>query len=106
MTNEFEVRYTETANEDLLRLFDFLLVRATTVEDFHSAQIAIDAIREAVENNLSRSPFIFRKVAQSPFLRELIIPFRGSGFVAMFEIEGNNTVNLLAVRHQLEEDYH
>ena len=106
MTNEFEVRYTETANEDLLRLFDFLLVRATTVEDFDSAQTAIDAIREAVENNLSRSPFIFRKVAQSPFLRELIIPFRGSGFVAMFEIEGNNTVNLLAVRHQLEEDYH
>ena len=106
MTTEFEVRYTETANEDLLRLFDFLLVRATTVEDFDSAQIAIDAIREAVENNLSRSPFIFRKVAQSPFLRELIIPFRGSGFVAMFEIEGNNTVNLLAVRHQLEEDYH
>ena len=106
MTGEFEVRYTESANDDLLRLFDFLLMRASTVEDFDSAQMAIEEIRGAVEKNLSRSPFIFRKVAQSPFLRELIIPFRGAGFVAMFEIEGHNTVNVLAVRHQLEEDYH
>ena len=106
MIGEFEVRYTETANEDLLRLFDFLLMRASTVDDFDLAQMAIEEIRGTVEKNLSRSPFIFRKVASSPFLRELIIPFRGAGFVAMFEIEGNNTVNLLAVRHQLEEDYH
>ena len=42
----------------------------------------------------------------NPFLRELIIPFGGSGYVALFEIETRDTVTLLAVRHQREEDYH
>lgn len=106
MTGEFEVRYTETARADLLRLFDFLLDRAQTVEDFDAAQDAIDAIRSEVEGRLSRSPFIYRKVGQSPFRRELIIPFRASGYVVLYEIEGASTVNIVAVRHQLEDDYH
>ena len=42
----------------------------------------------------------------NPFLRELAIPFGGSGYVALFEIEDRDTVTLLAVRHQREEDYH
>jgi hypothetical protein len=41
-----------------------------------------------------------------PFLREFIIPFGASGCVALFEIENRDTVTLLAVRHQREEDYH
>ena len=106
MTGEFEVRYTETARTDLLRLFDFLLDRAQTVEDFDAAQDAIDAIRSEVEGQLSRSPFIYRKVGQSPFRRELIIPFRASGYVVLYEIEGRSLVNIVAVRHQLEDDYH
>ena len=106
MTSEFEVRYTETARDDLLRLFDFLLDRAQTVEDFDAAQDAIDAIKSEVEGRLGRSPFIYRKVGQSPFRRELIIPFRASGYVVLYEIEGRSTVNIVAVRHQLEDDYH
>ncbi|MDC9726393.1 MAG: type II toxin-antitoxin system RelE/ParE family toxin, partial [Candidatus Thioglobus sp.] len=27
-------------------------------------------------------------------------------YVALFEIENNNTVTILAVRHQREDDYH
>ena len=42
----------------------------------------------------------------SAFVRELIIPFGNAGYVALFEIEGATTVNILAVRHQLEDDYH
>jgi hypothetical protein len=34
------------------------------------------------------------------------LPFGGSGYVALFEIENRETVTLLAVRHQREEDYH
>ena len=102
----FEVRYTAAARDDLLRLFDFLLERAQTVEEFDAAQGAIDALCTAVEGHLSRSPFIFRKAGSSPFLRELIIPFGNSGYVALYEIEGADTVNILAVRHQLEDDYH
>jgi hypothetical protein len=36
----------------------------------------------------------------------LIIPFGSSGYVALFEIENRDTVTLLAMRQQREEDYH
>ena len=102
----FSVRYTAAAREDLLRLFDFLLERAQTVAEFDAAQGVIDALRTAVQGHLSRTPFIYRKAGNSPFLRELIVPFGNSGYVALYEIEGGDTVNILAVRHQLEDDYH
>jgi hypothetical protein len=54
-------------------------------------------------------PFSYRKAvggAGTPFLREMIIPFGSSGYVALFEIEDPQTVTILAVRHQREEDYH
>jgi plasmid stabilization system protein ParE len=102
----FEVRYSDAAREDLLRLFDFLLERAQTAEDFDSAQLAVDAIRDTVERSLSSMPFVFRKAGASPFLRELLIPFRGAGFVAVYEIEDAAHVTALTVRHQLEDDYH
>jgi plasmid stabilization system protein ParE len=102
----FEVRYTTAARDDLLRLFDFLLDRAQTIEEFDAAQGVIDAIRTAVQGQLSRTPFIYRRAGDSAFLRELIIPFGNSGYVALYEIEGADKVNILAVRHQLEDDYH
>ena len=106
MTDPFEVRYTAAARDDLLRLFDFLLDLAQTPEDFDAAQFAIDAVRAAVETQLSKTPFIYRKARESPFLRELVIPFRSAGYVALYEIEGGNVVNVLAIRHQLEDDYY
>lgn len=105
MTGDFEVRYADGARDDLIRLFDFLLERAKTAEDFAAAQSAIDNLTNFVEGHLSRSPFIYRKLGQSPFLRELIVPFRGAGYVVLYEIEGGATVHVLAVRHQLEDDY-
>ena len=106
MSAAFEVRYSDSAQEDLLRLFDFLLDRAKTAEDFDAAQLAVDAIREAVERSLRRAPFVYRKAGDSPFLRELLIPFRGAGYVALYEINDAAHVTVLAVRHQLEDDYH
>ena len=106
MSAAFEVRYSDSAREDLFRLFDFLLERARTVEDFDSAQLAVDAIRDTVERSLSRSPFVYRKAGDSPFLRELLISFRGAGYVALYEIEDATHVIVLAVRHQLEDDYY
>jgi plasmid stabilization system protein ParE len=106
MSGGFDVRYTVTARDDLLRLFGFLLDRAKTAEDFDAAQFVVDTLIHAIERDLSRAPFIFRKVGESPFLRELIIPFRGSGYVALYEIVGDSHVNVLCVRHQLEDDYH
>lgn len=101
--NRFKVRFTPEAEADLLRLFDFLLA-----QDVVAAQKARDAVAKALEL-LEVFPFSCRKALGgdgNPFLRELIIPFGGSGFVALFEIENRETVTLLALRHQKEEDYH
>ena len=106
MKGQFQVRYTDAARDDLLRLFEFLPDRALTVEDFDLAQRAIDPLTEEVEGHLGRTPFIFRKAGPSPFLRELVIAFGSSGYVALYEIQDAATVNILAVRHQLEDDYH
>ena len=101
----FAVRYSVTAKDDLARLYDYLLDRAVTLEDLDLAERALAAIAAAVES-LRRSPFIYRKADDDPFLRELLIPFGHSGYVALFEIEDAVTVTILAVRHQLEDDYH
>lgn len=101
----FAVRYSASARDDLTRLYEYLLDRATTGEDLDLAERALGAVTDAVES-LKRSPFIYRKADDDPFLRELLIPFGSSGYVALFEIEDAATVTVLAVRHQLEDDYH
>ncbi len=106
MSAAFEVRYSDSAREDLFRLFDFLLERAQSAEDFNLAQLAVDVIRDTVEGSLSRTPFLYRKVGDSPFLREVLIPCRGSGYVAWYEIEDAAHVTVLAMRHQVEDDYY
>ena len=102
----FVVELSPTAEADLERLFDFLLARAATPEDLDRAQAAIDATRAAVQHRLAITPFSFRKAAQDPAQRELIIPFAGTGYVALYEIVSPSKVVVLAVRHQREEDYH
>ena len=66
---------------------------------------AIASLRAGIAS-LNASPFTCRKAGQSPFLRELIIPFGRSGYVALFEIEDASNLVVVAVRHQLEDDYH
>ncbi len=101
--NRFKVRFTPEAQDDLLRLFDFMLE-----QDIGAAERAQAAIGQAL-GFLEVFPFACRKALGgdgNPFLRELIVPFAASGFVALFEIEDNKTVTVLALRHQREEDYH
>ena len=45
-------------------------------------------------------------VSSNPLERELIIPFGGSGYVALFEIIGVDEVVVSALRHQREDDYY
>jgi len=87
--------------EDLRRLYGAILER-----DLQTASRAHDAIGKSVEL-LRDFPFTCRKaVPDNPFLRELVIPFGAAGYVALFEIEDNETVTILAVRPQREDDYH
>ena len=103
----FRVRLTREAEADLDRLFDFVLERELARDggNLALAEQALLAIRAGF-TTLRTSPFTCRKAGQSPFLRELIIPFGRSGYVALFEIEGAADVVITAVRHQLEDDYH
>jgi hypothetical protein len=73
--------------------------------DLTLAEQTLTAIRTGFAT-LKTSPFTCRKAGQSPFLRELIIPFGRSGYVALFEVESGTDVVVVAVRHQLEDDYH
>lgn len=100
----FRVRFTREAEDDLVRLYEFVLERDAT--DGQVAERALEAIRHAI-SGLERSPFSYRKAGGggSPFLRELVIPFGSPGYVALFEIEGSDVVTILAVRHQREDDY-
>lgn len=83
----YKVRFTAEAEDDLLRLYDFLLDK-----DLAAAEKALDAITASMEI-LGFSPFSCRKALTSnPFLRELIIPFGSAGYVALFEIESESVV--------------
>ncbi len=99
--SRFTVRLTPGAEDDLLRLYEFLLKK-----DIAAAEHALDAIKASFEL-LRISPYSCRKASTGkPFLRELVISFGGAGYVALFEIELENTVTILAVRHQREDDFH
>ena len=102
----YRVRFTEEAESDLIRLYEFVLARNES--DWSVAERALSAIRNAVRG-LELSPFSFRKaiaIPDNPFLREVVIPFGASGYVALFEIDTEETVTILAIRHQREDDYH
>ena len=97
----FNVRYTKGAREDIKQLYQFL-----PDQDINAAKHALSGIGKITEF-LQDFPFSCRKAdEQNPFLREVIIPFGSSGYVALFEIENNNTVTILVARHQREDDYH
>ncbi len=97
----YRVRYTLEAKEDLKRLFAFI-----TGQDPQAAKHARKTIAASIEL-LQQFPFTCRKaIAGNTLLRELVIPFGGAGYVALFEIEDNETVTIIAVRHQREDDYH
>jgi plasmid stabilization system protein ParE len=77
----YKVRFMPEAEDDLPRLYDFLLER-----DLTAAERALDAIRGAVEL-LGFSPFSCRKALPgNSSLRELIIPFGSAGYFALFEM--------------------
>lgn len=97
----YQVRFTKSAREDLKRLYRFLLE-----QDMHAANHALLAINKAVDL-MSAFPFSCRKAqADNPLIRELIISFGSKGYVALFEIESDKWVTILALRHQREDDYY
>jgi len=97
----YRLRVSAAVQEDLQRLFEFL-----ADNDMAAASRARNALEKAYEF-AEMMPFACRKAdAANPFLRELLIPFGSAGFVALFEVEDDKTISILAIRHQREEDFH
>ena len=103
----YTVQFSATAAEDLERLFDFILEREmeSSTGDLDTPEQALQAIKVGIDF-LKSSPFACRKLGDSPFIRELVITFGRSGYVALYEIVDDSTVIIGAVRHQREDDYH
>jgi plasmid stabilization system protein ParE len=96
----YRVRFTKEARADLK-----VLLGALALRDLSQAEKARKKI-DAGLKLLKDFPFTCRKAQpENPFLRELVIQFGSSGFIALFEIEDADFVTILAFRHQRQDDY-
>ncbi|KQV52881.1 plasmid stabilization protein [Pelomonas sp. Root1217] len=102
----YAVEFTQGAEDDLLRLYDFLLNRAETLEELDVADGAVKVIRQATLSHLATTPYSYRRVGARSTLRELIIPFGTTGYILRFEICSPELVLAIGARHQREEDFY
>jgi plasmid stabilization system protein ParE len=87
------------AFRDLQRLREFLRPKSP-----EAAQRAAKVIVKAIQI-LTLQPGVGRPADDlGPECRELPIDFGGSGYLALYRQKGDDVV-ILAVRHQLEDDY-
>lgn len=96
---------TREARDDLLRLEDFLVEMSLAQGDFDLPRRGVEAVRREMRV-LETNPYTCRKVGGNSRVRELVIPFGKSGYVALFEILSDEVVVVSALRHQREDDYH
>ncbi|MCE5388607.1 MAG: type II toxin-antitoxin system RelE/ParE family toxin [Acidithiobacillus sp.] len=95
-----QVIYSPGAIRDLQRLRNFLFERNQA-----AANRAVSAIRKAFRS-VGTHPLAGRTVDDLPEeIREWIIPFGNSGYIARYLVS-EDTVTILAIRHQLEVGYH
>jgi len=104
---KYTVELSQVAAEDLDQLFDFALQREldSATGELDTTPPPVQATKDGIAF-LASSPFACRKVGSSSFIRELIIPFGHTGYVALFEIVDSKTVIIGAIRHQLDDDYY
>jgi len=95
----YHVRFTESARDELLQLYAGLLTRDPDLAA-HELYVIRDALRL-----LEHAPATCRQVAggapHAP-LRELSLPLGATGCVALFTIDDESTVTVLAVRSEPE----
>lgn len=97
----FKVRISKATQGDMERLLDLL----ASVD--YSAALRARAAIDRGYGFLEEMPFACHKADDAnAFVRELLIPFVGAGYVAFFEITDAATITILAARHQREDDYH
>lgn len=94
------VSLSARAQADISRLHKFLVEK-----DPNAATRAVLAMHEALAP-LEHAPMIGRPVEDHCDLRELVIDFGTSGYLALYCYESRlDAVTILAVKHQREDDY-
>lgn len=94
------VKLSVRAQSDISRLYAFQLEK-----DKNAAKRALLVIREAFIP-LKQSPMIGRPMEDRADLRELVIDFGTTGYLALYCYEPPlDVVTILAVKHQREDDY-
>lgn len=95
-----QIRLSARAQSDLIRLHKFLREK-----DPGAANRALLAIKAAMQP-LQQSPAIGRLMEDSLSLRELVIDYGSSGYLALYRHEPElNILTVLAIKHQKEDDY-
>lgn len=91
---------SENAQSDLKRLYQFLASKNRS-----AAQRAIRTIRQAFKP-LREQPEIGRPIEDESGLREIVIEFGASGYLALYHYEpGDDQAVILTIRHQREQQY-
>jgi plasmid stabilization system protein ParE len=97
----FRLSYTQSFYDDLDRVLDFQFERYPALADR-----TVVAIRKALQI-LEDFPLMGRRASQEdPLLRELVVPFGSTGYIVLFKVMNEQSVVILAIRHQREDDYH
>lgn len=93
------VKYSSQAIADLKRLHDFL-----ATQDPDVAKRAVSVIRNALEK-VAFMPERFRPVEEKLYVREAVIDFGNSGYIARFRHLPNGDVTIARIKHQKESDF-
>jgi plasmid stabilization system protein ParE len=93
------ISYSRIALLDLARLHQFLQSK-----DAHTVKRAVTEIRKAIKT-LKVQPDRFRPVPDKINHREIIIDFGASGYIARFYKKSEDEIIIIAIKHQLENDF-
>jgi len=93
------VKYSVQAIADLQRLHDFL-----ATQDKDVAKRAVTVIRDALKK-IAVMPERFRPVQGRTYMREAVIDFGSSGYIARFRHLANGDIVIARIKHQKEDDF-
>jgi plasmid stabilization system protein ParE len=94
-----QVIYTQHSLDDLIRLRAFLLEKSVA---------AADKARGTIRSNIKKlpsAPEAHRPVPSHPYLRDLIIGFGATGYIARYHYQRGSDIYILRIRHQLEAGF-
>jgi plasmid stabilization system protein ParE len=95
------IKYTRRYLKDAARLDAFLVEQQGEQVAARAAKEIDDAI-----DTLTRYPEGYKPTKENPKLRQMGIPFQSKGYMLLYRYtKSNDTVALLAMKHQLERDY-